>query len=79
VAKGVDFVLLADTEIAGYLSGCGTYWIIDHVKRADNVVSIRLSEKCGGATLSYPVSVDGSEWRLGPPGWVRMVAVGCRG
>ena len=66
--QGVDLVRLAETEIAGYLSGCGSYWIISHLERTDRIVSIRLAEKCGGTELHYIVSVDGSEWRLGPPG-----------
>jgi len=68
VVQGADFLRLADTEIAEYLSACGSYWIIDYLERADNVVSIRLAQKCGGAALYYIVSFDGSEWRLGPPG-----------
>lgn len=64
VAKGVDFVRLADTEIRGFLSGCGRYWIISNLERTRNVVKLRLSLKCGGATRDYSVSFSGSEWQL---------------
>ena len=66
--RGVEFVRLADTEIAGHLSSCGRYWIISDLRDADNVVSMWLSQKCGGTALNYIVSFDGIEWRLGPPG-----------
>jgi hypothetical protein len=85
VAEGVDFVRLADTEIAGFLAGCGSYWVIGHLERVEKVVSIRLSKKCGGTALDYIVSFDGSEWRLGPPGagkdrgWVPGIGSGIAG
>lgn len=71
VVLGVEFVCLADAEIAGHLSRCGVYWIIGHVERADNVVSISLAQKCGGSTRDYIVSFDGREWQL-----ARRVPVG---
>ena len=68
VIPGVELVRLADSEIAGHLSGCGVYWIISRFERADNVVSMWLQQKCGGSGRHYIVSFDGNEWRLGPPG-----------
>jgi hypothetical protein len=68
VVQGVEFVRLADSDIAGHLSSCGRYWIISQFERTDNVVSMWLDQRCGGTALHYIVSFDGSEWRLGPPG-----------
>jgi hypothetical protein len=65
---GVEFVRLADSEVGAHLAGCGRYWIIGHLQRVDNVVTMWLNQVCGGSTLQYIVSFDGSEWRLGPPG-----------
>lgn len=66
--KNVEFVRLADTEVAEHLSSCGQYWFINRLERADKVVSVWLNQRCGGTSLDYVVSFDGSEWRLGPPG-----------
>jgi hypothetical protein len=64
----VEFVRLGNTDIPEHLAGCGSYWIINRVARAGNVVSVRLSARCGCATLDYVVSFDGDDWRLGSPG-----------
>ena len=64
----VEFVRLSDTDIAAHLATCGYYWMIDRVERTNNVVSLRLRQRCGGTSLGYVVSFDGREWRLGPPG-----------
>jgi hypothetical protein len=81
--QGVEFVRLSDTDIAGHLSGCGLYWIISRLERADNVVSMWLEQRCGGRTLHYVVSFDGNEWRLGAPGtgkdgggWIQGIGSG---
>ena len=66
VVQGVEYVRLADDEIAAHLSACGRYWIIG-LERSGNVVSMRLGQRCGGTVLEYIVSFDGREWRLGPP------------
>jgi hypothetical protein len=51
-------------KIRGFLAGCGKYWIITALERTQNVVSLRLALKCGGAARDYTASLDGSEWRL---------------
>ena len=68
VVKGVNSVRLADTEVAGHLSGCGSFWIISRLERAGNIVRMSVYHKCGGTLLDYIASFDGGEWRLGPPG-----------
>jgi hypothetical protein len=68
VIPGVEFVRLTDTEIAGHLSACGHYWLVSKVERVDNVVSMKLNQRCGGTMLDYIVSLEGQQWRLGPPG-----------
>jgi hypothetical protein len=82
----VDFVLLAETEAATLISKCGRYWMVSRVERSGTVVSLRLSERCGGTLLGYVVSLDGREWRLGPPGtgqngggWVPGIGSGFAG
>lgn len=65
VVKGVEFVRLPNTEVRGFLSGCGSYWIITDLQRTQkNVIAMRLHQKCGGTTLGYSVSLDGSEWQV---------------
>src|SRR5882724_2087441 len=36
---GVELVRLADADIAGHIAACGRYWLLEQVKRVDNVVS----------------------------------------
>jgi hypothetical protein len=83
---GVELVRLLDSEIAAHLANCGRYWVVGRVERADNVVSLFLSQKCGGTSLDYLVSFDGRAWRLGPPGtgrdgggWVPGIGSGIAG
>ena len=66
--RGVEFVRLADADIVRHISACGVYWLVDKVERVDNVVSIRLSQRCGGTSRDYIVSFEGNDWHLGPPG-----------
>jgi hypothetical protein len=66
VVQGVEYVRLADEEIAAHLAACGRYWIVG-LERSGNVVSMRLGQRCGGTVLEYIVSFDGREWRLGSP------------
>jgi hypothetical protein len=65
---GVEFVRLVDAEIVRHISTCGVYWLVDKVERVDNVVSMRLTHRCGGALRDYIVSFEGNAWHLGPPG-----------
>src|ERR1700733_1510654 len=65
VVRGVEFVRLADSEIAAHLSGCGVYWFISRLERADNVVSMWLDQRCGGTARHYVMSLDGKDWRFG--------------
>jgi len=65
---GVEFVRLADAEVNKHISACGRFWLVDKLERVDNVVSMTLNQKCGGTVRAYIVSLDGNEWRLGPPG-----------
>jgi len=83
---GVEFVRLADAEVSKHLAACGVYWLVGKVERVENVVSVMLNQKCGGAARSYIVSLDGHEWRLGPPGtgkdgggWVMGITSGVLG
>lgn len=66
--RGLEFVRLADAEIVRHISACGRYRLVDKVERVDNVVSMMLTQRCGGTARSYIVSFEGNEWRLGPPG-----------
>jgi hypothetical protein len=63
--KAVEFVRLADAEIARHLSSCGHYWFIDRLERADKVMSVWLNQRCGATALHYVVSFDGRRWQLG--------------
>jgi hypothetical protein len=68
VVPGVQFVRLADAEIAAHLAACGTYWWISNLERTENVVSLMVSQKCGGRSLGLIVSFGyGQGWHLGPP------------
>jgi hypothetical protein len=60
--QGVKFVLISDSDLSGFLSQCGTYWIITNLKRTQNVVTMVLDLKCGGRALGYSVSFDGKGW-----------------
>jgi hypothetical protein len=64
---GVELVRLLDSEIATHLANCSRYWVVGRVEPAGNVVSMFLSQKCGGRSLRYLVSFDGRAWRLGTP------------
>jgi hypothetical protein len=64
VIQGVNFVLISDADIRGFLSRCGQYWIITGLTRTQNVVTMLLHSKCGGTTRGYSVSFDGKEWQL---------------
>ncbi len=83
---GVELVRLTDSEIAAHVANCGLYWVVNRIERSDNVVSLSLSQKCGGASLTYIVSFDERGWRLGPPatgkdrgGWVPGTGSGIAG
>ena len=65
---GVELVRLGDADIVGHISTCGVYWLVDKVERVDNVVSMKLSQRCGGVSRDYIVSFEGNGWHLGPPG-----------
>jgi len=65
---GVQFVRLADADIVGHISACGVYWLVDKVERVDNVVSMKLTQRCGGVSRDYIVSFEDNAWHLGPPG-----------
>ena len=82
----VELVRLSDTDIAAHLATCGYYWMIDRVERTNNVVSLRLRQRCGSTARDYVLSFDGREWRLGPPGtgkdgggWVPGIGCGFNG
>ncbi len=75
VVKGVEFVRLPDSEIRGFLSGCGRYWIVTRLQRTQNVVTLRLELKCGCASREYAASFDGNIWRVRLNG----VGSGCPG
>jgi hypothetical protein len=64
----VDVALMTEADAETLLSACGTYWTVTHVERSDTVVSLRLASRCGGMTRDYIVSLNGQQWRLGPPG-----------
>ena len=60
--KGVNFVRLPDAQIRGFLSGCGQYWIITALQRTQNIVKLRLEQKCGAAARDYTGSLEGNAW-----------------
>jgi hypothetical protein len=66
--EGTELVLVSDAEATALAGRCETYWIIENVRRANEVVSLNLRRQCAGTTLGYIVSFDGQDWRLGPPG-----------
>jgi hypothetical protein len=63
VVQGVNFVLLPDSEIRGFLSRCGQYWVISDLTRTKNLVKMLLGLKCGGSARGYSVSFDGKDWQ----------------
>jgi hypothetical protein len=86
VIPGVELVRLTDLDAAAHIGNCGRYWTISRLARLDNVVSLSLSQRCGGVSLAYIASFDGREWRLGPPGtgkdgggWVPGIGSGFAG
>jgi hypothetical protein len=83
VVPGVQFIRLADTELPAHLAACGTYWWINNLERAGNVVSLMVSQKCGGRSLGLIVSFGyGEGWHLGPEdagkdhGWAPGIGCG---
>ena len=68
VMKDADFVRLPDTDIRGFLSGCGRYWVIADLQRTQNVVELRLELKCGCTARYYTASFDGNLWRASKNG-----------
>lgn len=65
---GMPLVLLSDDDAMALAGACGTYWVIETIRREGDVVSLFLGRRCSGGTLAYIVSFDGQDWRLGPPG-----------
>lgn len=82
----VETVRLADTAVDAHLAGCGLYWLVSDVKRTDNVVSLKVSQRCGCTTREYVTSFEDGAWHLGPPraatgsgGWTEGIGSGCVG
>jgi len=65
---GIEFERLSQADAVRHLAACGTYWIVERVKRTGDTVSLRLTSRCGASALDYLASFDGGEWRLGPKG-----------
>ncbi len=68
VVDRVDLVLLTEPDAAALLVKCGRYWMVGPIKRVGDVVSLTVSQRCGGTMREYVASFDGRAWRLGPPG-----------
>jgi hypothetical protein len=66
--QGVELVRLSGMDIERHLAECGLYWAVSHLERTNNVVSLRLTQRCGGTGRHYIVSFDERGWVLGPPG-----------
>jgi hypothetical protein len=66
--EGTELVLVSGDEATTLAGRCGTYWILDSVRRTNDSVSVNLHRQCAGSGLGYIVSFDGQDWRLGPPG-----------
>jgi hypothetical protein len=81
----VEIVRLADTAVDPHLAACGFYWFVFDVKRTDNVVSLKVSQRCGCSTREYVTSFEEGAWHLGPPraatggGWIEGIGSGCAG
>jgi hypothetical protein len=86
VVEGVDFDLMTAVEAEALIQNCGRYWFVTRVDRADKVVTVVLNRRCACAAREYVVSLNGDEWRLGPPGtgengrgWGPGMTCGCAG
>jgi hypothetical protein len=82
----VEVIRLADTAVDPHLAACGSYWFVFDVKRTDNVVSLKVSQRCGCSVREYVTSFEDGAWHLGPPraataggGWVEGIGSGCVG
>jgi hypothetical protein len=82
----VEIIRLADTAVDRHLAACGRYWVVFDVNRADNVVSLKVSERCGCSVREYVTSFEDGAWHLGPPraattrgGWAQGIGSGCVG
>jgi hypothetical protein len=82
----VEIVRLADTAVDPHLAACGSYWLVFDVKRTDNVVSLKVSQRCGCSVRAYVTSFEDGAWHLGPPraatvggGWIEGIGSGCVG
>jgi hypothetical protein len=80
----IEIVRLADTAVGPHLAACGSYWLVFDVKRTDNVVSLKVSQRCGCGFRDYVASLEDGAWHLGPPraatgrgGWVGGIGSGC--
>jgi hypothetical protein len=82
----VQIIRLADTAVDAHLAACGLYWFVSDVKRTDNVVSLKVSQRCSCTTRDYVISFEDGAWHLGPPraatgdaGWTEAIGSGCAG
>ena len=81
----VEIVRLAETAVDPHLAACGSYWLVFDVKRMDNVVSLKVSQRCGCSVREYVTSFEDGAWHLGPPrataggGWTEGIGSGCVG
>jgi hypothetical protein len=66
-AGSEQLIRLNDAEAVDHLNACGVYWVVSRVERSGDVVTLDLSQRCGGTLLSYTASLERGAWHLGPP------------
>jgi hypothetical protein len=81
-----SIVRLADADVDRHLATCGRYWVVSDVTRRDNVVSMKVGERCGCSFRDYVATFENHEWHLGPPrattgggSWAEGIGSGCVG
>jgi hypothetical protein len=80
----VEIVRLEDAAVNQHLATCGRYWVVFDVNRTNNVVSLKVSERCGCSVREYITTFEDGAWHLGPPraatgkgGWAQGIGSGC--
>jgi hypothetical protein len=63
VVKGIEFVRLSEPDAVALVANCGTYWMVGRVHRANDVVSLVFSRKCGAGSRHYRVRITGLEYQ----------------
>jgi len=78
-------IRLVESDVRRHLATCGHYWVLSDIRRTSNVVSMKVSEKCGCTFKEYVATFENDVWHLGSPygarggGWVEGIGSGCVG